>query len=64
MTAFMLHGPAWWCENCQTWWPGSWPISFGAPDPDVDDSPYADRTCAECGEPLVPRARPLKEVHP
>lgn len=58
---FNLCTPAWWCESCQAWWPGSWVVSFGEPiDPEtVDVEPYMNRTCAECGRALIPKARPV-----
>lgn len=57
-----LCAPAWWCEPCQSWWPGGWgPVYVGAiPAPDLDlfgELQQPVRTCAECGQRLVPRAR-------
>jgi hypothetical protein len=65
VSRFNLCGPAWWCEPCQMWWPGSWAISIGESfGPDVNTEPYDNRTCAECGAALTPKLRPLRRMEP
>lgn len=64
----VVYGPGWWCKRCRQWWPGSWPLSFVRPEHDRSDDEvradnvYAYRTCAECGDVLEMRARPLRFV--
>lgn len=61
----------WWCGQCQQWWPGGWFAGWVddgdwkgehalelAPD-DIDARPYTLRYCAECGNQLEPRSRPM-----
>lgn len=58
--------PAWWCDLCRQWWPGSWAmwidVGDGPPTPDdiEDAKPYWYRTCPECGHDLEPRTRPWR----
>ena len=69
MSELRVGGPAWWCEQCQAWWPGGWgPLWLGVP-PDLEDRLQREqqrqlivRTCAECGSALVPRVRTVAIV--
>jgi hypothetical protein len=62
---WVFYRPAWWCEPCQSWWPGRWLLGFddGTGDPanmrpptDAEEEEYA-YWCPECAARLEPRFR-------
>lgn len=65
-----VGAPSWYCETCESWWPGGWgPVYIGDPptpeqqQQDLETYHYlTNRTCAECGRQLIPRLRTIALV--